>query len=80
MNFLIQSTAAAHLKHMMLVADRAGVPLVSTVHDELIAEVHHSDAREVKSALHRAFTETIEMDVPLTAAVRVGKNWRELKG
>jgi DNA polymerase I-like protein with 3'-5' exonuclease and polymerase domains len=58
--------------------------LILTVHDELVAEVHHDDAEAAKAALNEEMTRVfVEMfpGAPSNGVVSVGvgKNWLEAK-
>ncbi len=85
MNAPIQGTAADIMKLAMLrVAKRLreeglDAELVMQVHDELIVESHDSCALRVANILREEMENTVQLSVPLTADVTLGKNWLEQK-
>jgi DNA polymerase-1 len=65
---------------------RAGVRggLIATVHDELLAEVHHDDAGLAKEIMQREMTRAFEISFPGAPTtglleVGIGHNWRAAK-
>jgi DNA polymerase I-like protein with 3'-5' exonuclease and polymerase domains len=55
-----QSTANDICLRSAVLLDRAGVPLVNLVHDELIAEVDKNDVEETKRIMERIMIDTAE--------------------
>ena len=83
MNAPIQGTAADVMKLAMLNVSRRlkkeglDAKLVMQVHDELIVEAHENIAARVAEILREEMESTVQLSVPLTADVTVGKNWLE---
>ena len=82
-NMPIQGTAADILKRAMIdlhaVLPR-DVRMILTVHDELVLEVPESDIEEISALVRACMEEAVELSVPLTVDVGVGRNWKEAKG
>lgn len=85
MNSPIQGTAADIIKIAMINVYKAlktsGIDarLILQVHDELIIEANVSCAKEACEILKTEMERAIELLVPLTADVAVGKSWFEAK-
>lgn len=82
LNTLVQASAAQQLKAAMVLAHRAAVPVVLSVHDELVAEVPYREARDAARELERCLVSTDEFfpwSVPFVADAKIGKTWRETK-
>ncbi len=83
MNAPIQGTAADVMKLAMLKVSRRlkeeglDAELVMQVHDELIVEAHDSCSHRVAEILREEMENTVELSVPLTVDVTMGKNWLE---
>lgn len=80
-NYLIQGTAADMMKIAIQRVHEAGVPLVATVHDELIAEVDEGDAEEAGRIMEHALTDFPEIAkmAPLKAEPQVVQRWSQAK-
>jgi len=82
-NMPIQGTAADILKRAMI--DLAGalppsVPMILTVHDELLLEAPRGEADSVASLVRDRMEQAVELRVPLTVDVGCGENWMAVKG
>ena len=82
-NMPIQGTAAYILKRAMI--DLAGalppsVPMILTVHDELLLEAPRGEADSVASLVRDRMEQAVELRVPLTVDVGCGENWMAIKG
>ena len=88
-NMPIQGTAADVLKKAMIAVHaelerfNAGRSkpsrMILTVHDELLFEVPESDAAEAADLVRGLMEHAFPLNVPLTADVGVGRNWKEAK-
>lgn len=82
-NYLVQGTSADIMKVATAKVHKAGVPLVAAVHDELIAEVDESDAREAAHIIEQAFTDFPQLTgpsgVPITAESQIVDRWSDAK-
>lgn len=56
-NYLIQGTAAQILKDAVVSLHKDGVPIVALIHDEVIAHVPTSDAKEVEQLIIKRLTQ-----------------------
>ena len=82
-NMPIQGSAADVLKRAMIDVHAALPPdarMILTVHDELLFEAPEADAREVADLVRARMESAVELSVPLTVDVGVGRNWKEAKG
>jgi DNA polymerase-1 len=85
-NMPIQGSAADILKKAMI-AVHAGLAKVAggrarmilTVHDELLFETPQEAADETAAAVRELMEGAVELNVPLTVDVGVGRNWKEAK-
>lgn len=83
MNAPIQGAAADIMKLAMIRVDRAladaglDARIVMQVHDELVIEVKESESEKCKELLKREMENAVELSIPLTTDVTVGKNWLE---
>lgn len=83
MNAPIQGTAADIMKIAMLRVDEAirreglDARIVMQVHDELVIEVADSQIDLCQELVRREMEGAVELSVPLTVDVTVGKNWLE---
>jgi DNA polymerase-1 len=83
-NMPIQGTAADIMKiAMRRVYDRLGrsklaARVLLQVHDELVAEVPHSEVDEVVAVFSEEMGSAYALDVPLVVDVRTGANWDEM--
>ena len=81
MNAPIQGAAADIMKLAMINVSRAlkeeglDARLVMQVHDELIVEAKDEIVPRVKDIIKREMESAVELSVPLTVDVTVGKNW-----
>lgn len=85
-NAPLQGTAADIIKVAMIKIDNlidkkfAGkVQMLLQVHDELVFEVDDKLVKTVVPALQEIMENVIKLKVPLTADVKVGDNWQEMK-
>lgn len=85
MNSPIQGTAADIIKIAMINTHRAlkesGIDarLILQVHDELIIEAHKSCAENALEILRKEMENAVQLSVPLTAEISIGKNWLDAK-
>ncbi|MDE3154951.1 MAG: DNA polymerase I [Acidobacteriota bacterium] len=89
-NLPIQGSAADVMKQAMIDVQaaldrrRAGGPeaarMILTVHDELLFEVPEAEAEEVAALVRDRMEHAVELSVPLTVDVGIGKNWKDAKG
>ena len=82
-NMPIQGTAADILKRAMINLHAALPPdtrMILTVHDELVLEAPESNAEAISALVRTHMEEAVELSVPLTVDVGVGRNWKEAKG
>ena len=82
-NMPIQGSAADILKRAMIDVHAALPPdarMILTVHDELLFEAPEPRAREVAELVRSKMESAVELSVPLTVDVGIGRNWKEAKG
>ena len=82
-NMPIQGSAADILKRAMIDVHAALPPdtrMLLTVHDELLIEAPESQARDVAELVRTKMESAVELSVPLTVDVGIGRNWKEAKG
>ena len=85
LNTPIQGTAADIIKIAMvnvykeLKSRRLKSKLILQVHDELIIEAHKSEVNEVKDILRKTMEGALELNVPLTVELNMGRSWYETK-
>ena len=85
MNSPIQGTAADIIKLAMVNIDRKlkeggyDARLILQVHDELMIEAHKDCAEEVKALLKREMENAVQLAVPLTVEIAVGRSWYDAK-
>ena len=82
-NMPIQGTAADILKRAMIDIHAALPPdssMILTVHDELVFEVPTTKATEVANFVRDRMENAVQLAVPLTVDIGIGKNWKEAKG
>ena len=83
-NTPIQGTAADLMKMAMIAVDRrlrelgAHAEMIMQVHDELIFDLPPSEVERVRKAVREEMEQAMELEVPLVADVKVGKNWEEV--
>ncbi len=80
-NYLVQGSAAALLKHALIQLHKDGVPVVGLVHDEVLAHVDKKDAPEVRDLIIKRLTEhdAISEVVPLRADGDIVQHWSDAK-
>ena len=82
-NLPIQGSAADILKRSMIDVHAALPPdarMILTVHDELLFEAPESRATEIAELVRTRMESAVELSVPLTVDVGIGRNWKEAKG
>ena len=85
MNMPIQGSAADIIKIAMVKVSKAlrennfKSRLILQVHDELIVETYVDEIEEVKELLKQNMEHAVELAVPMSVDVHVGKNWFEAK-
>lgn len=83
MNSPIQGSAADIIKIAMIRVERAletsglDAKLIMQVHDELIVEASEQDAPAAALILKREMETAVDLSVPLTVDVNIGKTWLE---
>ena len=83
MNAPIQGTAADIMKIAMLRVDEAlkreglDAKIVMQVHDELVIEVRDDEIERCMAVVKEEMESAVNLSVPLTVDVTVGKNWLE---
>jgi DNA polymerase I len=81
-NAVIQGSAADLIKKAMIEVDAAlpeGSALVLQVHDELIVEAEEQIAEKAGAVLKDKMENALQLTVPLTVSLSIGKRWDELK-
>lgn len=80
-NYLVQGTCADILKDAVVRIHKAGVPMILTVHDEILAEVDEADAEEVARIIQKEMTAQprIEHLVPIDAEAMIVDRWSDAK-
>jgi DNA polymerase I len=87
-NYLIQGTAADVLKLGLVAADKAGLPVIGAVHDELLLHVPTPLAEEAARELERCMTTGFELVkdgrmledvIPLSAEAKIVDRWSQAK-
>lgn len=83
MNTPIQGTAADIIKMAMINIHRAirqrGLKsrLILQIHDELLCEVKEDEAAAVEELVRTEMENVIELDVPLTVSIGMGRSWAD---
>jgi DNA polymerase-1 len=83
MNSPIQGTAADMLKlamirvHELLRNGGYQTKMLLTVHDELVFDLHKSEAETVPPLIAEAMRTAFPMQVPIVVELGVGQNWLE---
>jgi len=76
--------SAADILKRAMIDMRAALPpdarMILTVHDELLFEVPESQAQNVAELVRTKMESAVELSVPLTVDVGIGRNWKEAKG
>jgi DNA polymerase-1 len=80
-NYLIQGTAADIIKIAAVAAHKAGIPMVSIVHDEILADVPKEDAEEAAHIIRQALITQPEITkiIPLDAEAKIVDRWSYAK-
>ncbi|MCX5923298.1 MAG: DNA polymerase I [Candidatus Dependentiae bacterium] len=79
-----QGTAAEVTKLGMISFDKAikdrglQAKVLLQIHDELLVTCPDQEVEEVSKLLEKTLISAVAWDIPLQAAIRVGKNWREV--
>jgi DNA polymerase-1 len=82
-NTPIQGTAADLIKVVMIeIAKEFKInnlksKMILQVHDELVFEVHKDELDWIKKMVKDKMENTIELNVPITVDIKIGKNWLE---
>ncbi|MBQ3108313.1 MAG: DNA polymerase I [Clostridia bacterium] len=85
MNMPLQGTAADIIKLAMIrvhdALEREGLKakLILQIHDELILDTHEAEVEQVKELLRREMENVMQLRVPLSADVNVGRSWYDTK-
>lgn len=80
-NTLIQGTAADLIKVALINVDKAisktkiKIPILLTVHDEIIFEIPYKNVNEAKSLIVKEMESVWQLSVPLKVNVSHGVNW-----
>ncbi len=83
MNSPIQGTAADMLKlamikvHQLLRDGAYQTKMLLTVHDELVFDLHKSEAEVVPPLIQEAMKAALPMKVPIVVESGTGENWLE---
>jgi len=83
-NFLPQNTASELTVWSLCTLNRAGVPIISTVHDSIIADVPQCDAMDtallMKKVMESAAKECLGWDLPFTVDISMSDvSWGEVE-
>ncbi len=78
LNYLIQGSAADCIKQVMIDAHSAGVRLILTVHDQLVALADDDRAPRDMELLREAM-ESVEFGLPMPTDGKSGQRWGELR-
>lgn len=85
MNMPLQGSSADIIKIAMinvnevLKAENMKTKIILQVHDELVLEAPESEAGLAAEILKKEMETAVELKVPLTVEVHVGKNWYDAK-
>ncbi len=85
MNMPLQGSSADIIKIAMinvnevLKAENMKTKIILQVHDELVLEAPESEAGRAAEILKKEMETAVELKVPLTVEVHVGKNWYDAK-
>jgi len=79
-NFLPQNTAGSFTTAALIELNKQGIPIISTVHDSIIADVPTEEARDVailmKEVMEAQPGKSLGWnDLPFTAEVSIGETW-----
>ena len=84
-NTPVQGSAADLMKLAMIniqkeIEERKlNTKMISTVHDELVFETTKGDEAETIDLIRYQMEHAVDLNVPVTVSVKVGKNWLEMK-
>ncbi len=84
LNTLTQGSAADLIKKAMIalhgrLAGRSDARMILQIHDELLFEVADSVLDDIKYLVTDCMCGTLELRVPLSVDIGIGKNWADLK-
>ena len=80
-NAPIQGSAADIIKIAMIEVDKEierrkmQSKMLLQVHDELVFDMHHSEAEELKSLVKNKMEQAVSLHVPLIVDIGEGENW-----
>ncbi len=83
-NTPIQGTSADIIKVAMLrISERIekeglGAKMIIQIHDELLFEVPKDEVEEVSRLVKESMESSLELEVPIKADIKTGKNWAEM--
>ena len=86
MNTPIQGTAADMIKAAMVAIDQRVTAqqlrcqMLLQVHDELVFDVPDEEIALVSDLVTQCMEQVVTLRVPVTVSVKVGPNWRDMKG
>jgi DNA polymerase-1 len=76
LNKLIQGSAADQVIEAMIKIDKAGIPMLFSVHDEICLSLkNRADAGIVKEIMENC----VDLEVPMLTDIGEGKNWSKCK-
>jgi len=82
-NTPIQGTAADMIKLAMIDIhnriNKMKSRMILQVHDELVFDMHHNEAEELKKIVRSGMESAVKLNVPVIADIGVGPNWLEAK-
>ncbi len=84
-NTPVQGSAADLIKLAMINIQKEidkrnlSTKMISTVHDELVFETTKGDEAETIDLIRYQMEHAVDLNVPVTVSVKVGKNWLEMK-
>jgi DNA polymerase I len=83
-NSPIQGTSAEIVKLAMICvynelrAKKINAELILQIHDELVVEVDSADEKRVSKIIESCMENVVDWEIPLTVALRSGKNWGQI--
>lgn len=82
-NFVIQSSATDVMKAAMIIIDEAllkyDAKMINQIHDEVLIEVHKSQALEVADLVRNIMATAMPISVPLKVDAEIGKDWGSIE-